>query len=364
MTPQAMLPLDLNGKDRLTKLLLRLYHVRRRFSPCVTLRVMGMSPQLEALYEPVLPQLNEVRDMVRAFWADALQLVHGPELDSPDVTGKMLRPALCLLSAGALGGRDVNRFSAMAAAFEILHLAALTHDDVIDSAHLRRGATSLNVLWDDHAAVLGGDYLVARATLLLAAYNSCPLIANVVESVCQMAEGELRSLTWNPRTVTREDCVRLAEQKTASLFASTCTGPTFVLDTAHREALHRYGMGFGIAFQLVDDILDLSQTEAALGKPSCGDIVEGKATLPILFMRMALSPKELARLDQVGRSSLGDTDREWIAAKLEQTGARAQTEALARQYMDEARQALHTLPRTPHREAMEALLEFVLVRAS
>ncbi len=325
---------------------------------------MVISAALEGLYRPVQPELNEVHATVSSLWTDALRLVHGPDLPPPDMVGKMLRPALCLLSAGALGADDLGRFVGLASAFEMLHLAALTHDDVIDSADLRRGVTSLNVLWDDHSAVLGGDYLVARATALLTPYDSCALIANVVESVQQMAEGELRSLGRNADAFTQEDCVHLAKQKTASLFASTCTGPTFLMNGAHREALQQYGLGFGIAFQLVDDILDLSRTEAELGKPSCSDIVEGKITLPILFMREALSADELARLDAMTGLAITDADRKWIAAALERTGARERTEAVAQRYVNSARAALGSMSPSPCRESMSKLLDFVLVRGS
>jgi len=308
--------------------------------------------------------LDAVCSAAGTLWTDALRLVHGPALDPHEITGKLLRPALCLLSAGAAGARDLGRFVELAASFEVLHLAALTHDDVIDRAKLRRGVTSLNALWDDRSAVLGGDFLVARAIALITAYGSCELIADVVESVRQMAEGELCSLGRDSNTLTQDDCLRLARQKTASLFASTCAGPTFLLDTPHRDPLRDYGLGFGIAFQLADDMLDLSRTEAELGKPSCGDIVEGKITLPILFMREALDATDLARLDALTEAGLDDADRQWVAAAHERTGARAQTEAVARRYVAQARTAADALPPSPCQESMTQLLEFVLVRGS
>ncbi len=313
-----------------------------------------------------------VRGTVNRVWTTALQLVHGPERAIPETACKLLRPALCLLSAGAIGGRsagghaggDLHRFTELATAFEVLHLAALVHDDVIDKADTRRGMTSLNVLWDDHSAVLGGDYLVAQATALMTPYDSCELIADVAESVQQMAGGELRSLGRAPAAFTERDCIRLAREKTASLFASTCTAPSFLLDTPHRPALHRYGTGFGIAFQLVDDLLDLTQPETALGKPSCGDITEGKATLPILTMRARLEPDERARLDAMTGRDISDTDRSWVAAMCDKTGAGEYTEDTARGYLNNARRALHNLPASQYRRSMDGLLDFVLTRGA
>ncbi len=325
---------------------------------------MAIPTTLADAYQPVQPQLDQVRAAIEAFWTEALQLVHGPDMTPPAMGGKLMRPALTLLSAGMQGADDLDRYVELATAYELLHLAALTHDDVVDSAHIRRGVSSLNALWDNHAAVLGGDYLVARAILLLSRYDSCPLLADAVESVRQMAEGELSSLGRAPDSFSDEACIRLAEQKTASLFASACAGPTFLIDATHRDALRRYGMGFGVAFQLADDLLDLSQTEAKLGKPACGDIVEGKPTLPIRHMRKVLTPDEQARLDAMKDATISDADRTWIAEALERTGARAHTETVAQRHIDDAQAALDTLPASDCREAMTKILGFVLVRGA
>jgi len=271
---------------------------------------------------------------------------------------------MALLSAGAIGGRDLDRFIGLASTFEVLHLAALVHDDVIDRADLRRGVTSLNALWDDRTAVLGGDYLVARATTLLTPYDSCKLIAEVVESVRQMAEGELRGIGRGPAQFSEDDCIQLARQKTASLFASTCTGPTFLVDCDFREPLRQFGFGFGIAFQLADDLLDLSQTEEKLGKPSCGDVVEGKTTLPILYMRKAMAEEEIARLDGMSGRPITEDDRAWIVETIERTGARRKTEETAHAYVQQARDALNAIPDSPYRDSLLGLLDFVLVRGS
>lgn len=324
---------------------------------------MGLPTALESIYEPIRPELDRAHATVSAIWTDALKLVHGADMPNQQTGGKLLRPALCLLAAGAVGGEDdLGRFVDMAATFEMLHLAALVHDDVIDSAEIRRGAVSLNALWDDHSAVLGGDYLVSRATDLLTPYESCPLISNVVHAVLHMSEGELRSIGRGVKNASKEDCILLARQKTATLFASTCTGPTYLLGAAYHQPLEEYGLGFGIAFQLADDLLDLSQTEAKLGKPSCGDIAEGKATLPILFIREALAEADVARLDAITGHEVADPDRLWIAEALERTGARRRTEAIAHLHVQEAQTALDRLPPSVYRDSMQRLLEFILIR--
>lgn len=324
---------------------------------------MSATLSLQQLYQPVQGALDEVRGVVEQLWIDALRLVGIDESAAPKAGGKMLRPALCLLSAGAIGAEDLRPYVRLAAAFEALHLASLAHDDVIDRALLRRGKPSLSGLWDNHAAVLGGDYLVARAVEILAEYDSCTVIANAISSVRRMAEGELYFFLRRDEPYRQEDCIMLARQKTASLFAEAVSAPAHVLEPTHREALHGFGIALGIAFQIVDDLLDVTQPASQLGKPACGDLAEGKKTIPIMHLREGLDAAELARLDGLRDAEITDADREWVTAMVERTGAREKTEALAREYIAEALQLLGELPPSEYRDAMEGLTEFVMVRA-
>lgn len=324
---------------------------------------MSATLSLEQLYTPIQAPLHEVRAGVEQLWIDALQLVGMDAALVPKAGGKMLRPALCLLSAGALGARELGKYVKLATAFEALHIASLAHDDVIDRALLRRGKPSLSGLWDNHAAVLGGDYLVARAVEILAAYDSCPIIANAISSVRRMAEGELYFFHRRDEPYRQEDCIMLARQKTASLFAEAVSAPAYLIDKARHASLHAFGIALGIAFQIVDDLLDVTQPASQLGKPACGDIAEGKKTIPIMWLRDGLSVDELARFDALRDTEIDDASREWVAEMAERTGAREKTEALARAYAEEALGHLSVLEPGPCRESMEGLVEFVLVRA-
>ncbi|MDX9971440.1 MAG: polyprenyl synthetase family protein [FCB group bacterium] len=319
---------------------------------------------LDELYKPIQPQMEQVRSAVGDLYVDTLRLVHGAAVPRPKMGGKMLRPALCLLSAGATGAKDLDRFVSLATSVELFHLAALAHDDVIDAADFRHGTSSLNVQWDNHAAVLGGDYLVSRAIAILAEYGSCDLISCAIDSVRQMSEGELIYFGLGPDHFTEKACLTWARQKTASLFAVICSAPTYLVDATYRDALYEFGEELGIAFQLVDDVLDLCQDRQTLGKPACGDLVEAKRTIPILYLRQAVDDKGRARLDSMRGKPLSEEDREWVIAMMESTGARERTEALAREYMESARSYLATLPSSIYRDAMFGLSEFVLVRGS
>lgn len=323
---------------------------------------MATALNLPYLYAPVEPQLDQVRDGVRSCWIDAFRLVYGPAAEPPAVGGKLLRPALCFLSAGAVGATDLDEFIDMAVAMELLHLAALAHDDVVDNAELRRGNAALNTIWDNHTAVLGGDYLVAQALSVLCKYDVCAVVASALESIHEMAEGELINFGRKQGTLNEEDCIRLAEKKTASLFAVSCATPTRLTGDAHRDALHAYGMGVGTAFQLVDDLLDLAQDESTLGKPSCGDLVEGKMTLPILYMREALAPDDAQRIHAMAGAAITDADRQWVREQLRATGALDRTESLAHQYVADALRALESLPSSRYTESMAGLAEFVIER--
>jgi octaprenyl-diphosphate synthase len=329
---------------------------------CDKISSMNTKQTLEDLYRPIQDRLVDVRAVIGQLWEDAMRLVRVDVGPIPKAGGKLLRPALCLLSAGAIGGKDLREFVNLSVAFEALHIASLAHDDVIDRAILRRGGSSLNALWDNHAAVLGGDYLMARAVQMLAAYDSCTVVDRAVNSVRRMAEGELLFFGREIDSVKNEECIVLAEHKTASLFSEACSAATYVVDPTHREALRRFGTTLGIAFQITDDVLDVTESTANLGKPACGDIAEGKVTLPILFMREAMSPEERARLDAMRDTRLSDEDRAWVTERAEHTGARERTEAEARRYADEALAALMELPKNIYRDSMEGITEFVLIR--
>ncbi len=319
---------------------------------------------LDELYRPVEESLDQVRQAVADLWEDALKLVYGPGASPPKMGGKMLRPALCLLSAGALGAKDLSAFVPMATAMELLHIAALAHDDVIDDSDTRRGQRSLNAQWDNHTAVLGGDYLVARSIGILGHYDNTRVITNAIDSVREMAEGELTHFGQRSSEPTEESCISLSRQKTASLFAVTCSTPGCLTIGEPSQALHEYGHGFGIAFQIADDLLDLTQDPETLGKPACGDIVEGKTTLPLLQLRAALDEDGVQRLDAMTGGELSEEEKEWVGTVIESTGVRARTEAVAQGYADDARRAIQDLAPSRYKDTMVGLTEFALARVS
>jgi geranylgeranyl pyrophosphate synthase len=325
---------------------------------------MSTTVSLKSLYKDIDPQLERVRKTVSDQWTEAFQLVYGPGSTPPRLGGKLLRPALCLLSAGACGAEDLDHYVEMAAGMELLHLAALAHDDVIDSADLRRGEISLNRLWDNHTAVLGGDYLVAKALSILTVYDSCDVIVSALESIHQMAEGELIYFGRGKENLNAEDCIRLSEKKTASLFAVTCSTPTLLHDEKFKQPLFDFGMCMGTAFQLVDDVIDLIEDEETLGKPSCGDIAEGKTTLPIIYMKEVMNAQDRAHLDSLPGKPVTPDNQAWVRDQMESTGSQDRVSALCREYIDTSTEALSQLPPGHYVDIMRDIAEFVLIRHS
>ncbi len=318
---------------------------------------------LATLYEPIAGPLQKVRDSVAQIWSETLQLVNITGDFSDANSGKMLRPALCLLSAGVCGSDDISSFVPLATSMEILHCAALAHDDVVDGANVRRGATSLNALSNDKAAVLGGDFLVAKALAEMSDYNSLPVITEAIDCVRQMAEAELAALYPPQGEHSHEEyCKRLAKKKTGSLFGISCSAPSHLLNPEHNDSLREFGVMLGIAFQIVDDVLDLTQDQGTLGKPACGDIVEGKETLPIYFLRECIEGDDLARLDSMKNSSIASDDRKWVSEQLERTGSGTRTMDIARHYAQKAGAKLEGLPEGTYLNSMRGLIEFILIR--
>ena len=318
---------------------------------------------LSDIYEPIQEAISEVAKEVQKVWEDALKLVNIDFSMAPKAKGKLLRPAICLLSAGAIGQKNINTYVSLGTAFELLHLASLTHDDVIDRAVLRRGGQSLNTLWDNHAAVLGGDYLVARAIELLGIYENYELIINAVQCVREMAEGELKFFAKSIENFTIEDCTELARRKTAMLFARAASSPALIKKSPVMKTLFRFGENIGIAFQFIDDLLDLTQDTNILGKPRYSDISEQKVTLPILTLwnKLTDNEKELFLLHIFGKS-IDKKEQQWLQQNIE----RYKIEEDLLQYTERLKLTaiteLNQLPDSIYKDSLIKLCHFIVQR--
>ncbi len=280
--------------------------------------------------------------------------------------GKRLRPLLTLACARMCGYRG-TRHIGLAACVEFIHTATLLHDDVVDESALRRGQASANALFGNKPSVLVGDFLFSRAFQVMVEDGSLEVLRILADASAVIAEGEvLQLMTQNDTTTTEAQYLKVIEGKTAALFAAAAEEGAVVADQpkAAQAALREFGMALGVAFQLVDDALDYSADQAALGKTVGDDFREGKITLPVLLA--------FARGDEAERAFWRRTleEREQAEGDLAQAQAlmvrhRAveDTIARARGYGEMALAALARFPDGPERRALAAVVAFCIERA-
>jgi octaprenyl-diphosphate synthase len=277
--------------------------------------------------------------------------------------GKRLRARLTLLSAQALGLRG-PRVERLAMVFELLHQASLVHDDVIDGSGRRRHRTTLNVRFGNAAAVLAGDLIFTKAVRQLAAGDYPDAVQDcVVRAATAVCLGELQELRHqHDAGMTLTEYFTVVGNKTASLLSAACESAAALAHGTRPQvaALARYGREFGKAFQIRDDLLDLSGRPLALGKPVGQDLAAGRMTLPVILGLRHGASAQRRRVAGLVRTQERDP-RRWVAA-LTQSGVLAQAQALALRHARLAQAALRTLPPSPARAALHALAEFAVTR--
>jgi geranylgeranyl pyrophosphate synthase len=283
--------------------------------------------------------------------------------------GKRLRPALALAAYGFFGGEAPDRVIAMAAAVETLHTATLVHDDLIDNALVRRGVTTLNAVWNKGATVLAGDYLFACAAGFAAETDNTRVMQLFADTLRIIVEGELRQLFTSGQWRQPKDAYypRILA-KTASLFAAATRSGAILGDATREqeEALYHYGNDLGMAFQIVDDILDYASNEATLGKPVGGDLRQGIMTLPFFyFLQAHPDPEQVIRkLEEWsgnGSASRPEAIGE-VIAQVRASDALRQATQEALDFAARAKQSLAIFPDSIYRQALSELTDFVVTR--
>jgi octaprenyl-diphosphate synthase len=288
--------------------------------------------------------------------------------------GKRLRPALLLLSAGACGYRGSSAIR-LGAVVEMIHSATLVHDDVIDGAETRRGRPSTNARWGNHMSVLAGDWLYMQSFEMALRERNFAVLDILIDLTQNMVEGELLQLDRLGRIdLTEAEASDLAYRKTACLFSGCARlGAVLGRQPKHVEdALAEYGRNAGLAFQLVDDLLDFTASWEKLGKPVLSDLKEGKVTLPLIFAlengangngHAAGEGRRLVARVLEERGFLSVRPEE-ITKLVQETGALARAGNMARDYVSNAKACLEELPETEYRRALLAVPDFILERES
>jgi len=320
---------------------------------------------LEALIGLVSDDLRQVNDIIVRRMQSPVALI--PELASYLVAsgGKRLRPVLTLAAARLCGYRG-DRQKALAACVEFIHTATLLHDDVVDESDMRRGQASANAVFGNKASVLVGDFLFARAFQVMVEDGSLDVLRILSNASAVIAEGEVLQLTTSNDTETSEEAyLEVIKAKTAELFAAACRIGAVVADrpATEEDALRSYGLNLGIAFQLVDDVLDYSAVQARLGKSIGDDFREGKITLPVVlaFRRGDDDERAFWRrcMEQMVQED-GDLERA-IGLMTKHNALRDSIER-ARHYGAVARDALGLFPASVEKRALLDVIDFVVDR--
>ncbi len=319
----------------------------------------------QRIYDTVAEDFSRVNQLIIQRLSSDVPLVEKIAHYIIESGGKRLRPLLVLLSSQALG-YDRDEHLKLAAVIEFLHTATLLHDDVVDTSDLRRGRSTANARWGNAPSVLVGDFLYARAFEMMVELKSLPIMEVLSHATAVIAEGEVMQLTnvKNP-DLTEDQYMQVIFKKTAMLFeASAHTGALLAGASAEQEqALSNYGKHLGLAFQLVDDVLDYRGDADTMGKNVGDDLAEGKTTLPLIHAMAHGSEADSKLIRQaIRKGGLDDLAR--IVTIVETSGALDYTLQRAREEAARAADCLSGLDASPHREALELLTQVAVSRVS
>ena len=329
-----------------------------------TVRTFAPS-ELTRIFEPIQDELEAVEEAYTRHVQSRVELI--PEIGRyiQSSGGKRVRPAVLLMAArlaGYSGEQSVNYASVV----EFIHTATLVHDDIIDDADLRRGKAAVHSRWGNDVTVLLGDYLYIKSMGMALSYDSLDLVRLLCDVTLRMIEGELYQLTKAGNVdITEEDHFEIIRRKTAYLFGGCAEIGGMLGDVGEdqRRALREYGFSLGIAFQLVDDLLDYTADTTALGKPIGGDLREGKVTLPaiLLLQRDGGRASELIRA-AVSDRTIAQKDWDELQDLLHEHRAVEHAYDRAVEYATSAKRSLDLFPPSPERDALAALPDYVLAR--
>ena len=320
---------------------------------------------LAQLFEPIRDDLREVeREFARHVQSQvALIPTIGDYIRNGG--GKRIRPAV-LLMAARMAGYTGERAVLYASVLEFIHTATLVHDDIIDESQLRRGREAVHTRWGNHVTVLFGDFLYLKSMSLALTQDDLAIIRLLCDVTLRIVEGEIYQLTENgDANLTEAEHFEIVQSKTAYLFAGCARigGMLGPITRDQQEALWQYGLNIGMAFQIVDDLLDFTGEEVALGKPVGGDLREGKLTLPVIHMRDRGGPRAAGLLRKVVEAREVSLD-EWheIRALLTQTRSIEYASRVASDYVERAKKTLYSFPSSDARDALMFLPDYVVSR--
>jgi geranylgeranyl pyrophosphate synthase len=313
-------------------------------------------------FTPIQMGLREVETLLHAQADDAHPDLSAALVHLLSSGGKRIRPAVCLLT-GQMFNAPHDNLLTLAAAVEMLHTATLVHDDLIDGALLRRGMPTLNAHWSPAATILTGDYMFARAAKLAADSDNLLLMKLFAETLATIVNGELTQLFAARGVISRENYNKRIYAKTASLFEMTTQAATLIGHgtEASVEAMRQFGYHLGMAFQIVDDILDFTGEQETVGKPVGSDLLQGLVTLPAIYYAES-HPYDPDVLCLTGGCYTETERMERLVQSIRESDATAKSMKEAHAFINKALEILQTTPAGLERQALEDLTGYIVDR--
>jgi octaprenyl-diphosphate synthase len=329
----------------------------------MTQAVRDSRPTLAGVQEPVLGLLEEVGAELRRIVVSDFRMIEDVNDHLLFLQGKLFRPTLLLLAASVDREPDEDVVT-LAAVVELVHLATLVHDDAVDHSVLRRGQPTVNALWTHQVAIIMGDYLYSRAISELTRLRNIDALAVLAGAANEMSIGEMRQLTsYDALDFTEDDYYRLIAAKTASLMSAACEMGALVGAEEYRKDFAAFGHNLGMAFQIADDMLDYTGTEAVTGKPPGQDLRERKVTLPLVGAMANANENEIGQIREFfSRPDASDDEIRAIVDLVERRGGIEYSRTRAQHYADRARSSLSGMVESPALDALWTSVSYVVDR--
>jgi octaprenyl-diphosphate synthase len=322
--------------------------------------ILGAEGFLQHIYQYLKNDLEKVNALICDAFSGGDPLIREVGEYLLSTPGKRIRPIIVVLS-GSIYHASTSELHALAAATELLHTATLLHDDVIDKACVRRGRPTVNARWGDDVAILVADYLFCKSFDFVIAAGKPEMLRILTGVTFRMCEGEVYQIEKRGSFVSRDEYLRIIEKKTAHFF-SACSALGAMVANApadHIALLGRYGMGFGMAFQITDDTLDFVAQSERWGKSLGNDIAEGKQTLPLIIALESACPEEQAEIESCFNDG---RDFSRISEFIKKYNGFERSLAVARDYARSARTCLGAFPDSSPAEMLFQLAEFAVER--
>lgn len=332
----------------------------------MTLQAIALGTVDSSLLDWMNEEIDAVENELAGLISSPVALVAGVGRHTLRAGGKRLRPAFTMTAAAAIGRPyETSRARLYASVMEMIHMASLIHDDVIDGSLARRGQPTAHHVFGVTESVLSGDVLLARAMACMAKDGDVAVTRTVADAVVEVAEGEVRELAARGQfEISEEEHLEILSLKTASFIRACCeVGAQLAgADEDQRRGLRSFGEHVGLAFQMADDILDYRGKGSDTGKPAAMDFRDGQATLPLIYLRDTLSDEETLVLRSRFGNGVSDDEIRMICGWMETRGAFERVEEAARREVELGKAALLVLPESPYRDLMTSVADYVLSR--